>query len=67
MDPVDSPGIAPTIGGVEVSADVFAEYSFVAPSILFAENNVISEEMFRPNPDKKPSTSNLVGCILQVG
>ena len=45
---------------------VFAEYSFVAPSILFAENNVISEEMFRPNPDKKPSTSNLVGCIFQV-
>ena len=61
MEPVDSPGLDP-----EVSENLFAEYSYVAPSILFTENNVISEDMFRPNPDKKPSTSNLVGCILQV-
>ena len=60
MEPVDSPGLDP-----EVSENLFAEYSYVAPSILFTENNVISEDMFRPNPDKKPSTSNLVGCILQ--
>ena len=46
--------------------DVFHNYSFVAPSVLFAENNVISEDLFRPNPDKKPSTSNLVGCKLKV-
>ena len=63
MEPVDSPGAEP---GPEVAGDLFAEYSYVAPSILFTENNVISEDMFRPNPDKKPSTSNLVGCILQV-
>ena len=63
MEPVDSPGAEP---GPEVAENLFAEYSYVAPSILFTENNVISEDMFRPNPDKKPSTSNLVGCILQV-
>ena len=63
MEPVDSPGAEP---GPEVAENLFAEYSYVAPSILFTENNVISEDMFRPNPDKKPSTSNLVGCILLV-
>ena len=61
MDPVDSPAVDP-----EVSENLFASYSYVAPSILFTENNVISEDMFRPDPDKKPSKSNLVGCILQV-
>ena len=50
MDPVDSPAIDP-----EVSENLFASYSYVAPSILFTENNVISEDMFRPDPDKKPS------------
>ena len=25
------------------------------------------EDMFRPNPDKRPSASNLVGCKLKVG
>ena len=43
MEPVDSPGVDP-----EVSENLFAEYSYVAPSILFTENNVISEDMFRP-------------------
>ena len=61
MPPVDSPSVVPP--NVE---DVFNNYSFVAPSVLFAENNVISEELFRPNPDKKPSTSNLVGCKIKV-
>lgn len=62
MDAVDSPSVTPP--NVE---KVFRGYSYVAPSILFAENNVMTEEMFRPSPDKKPSTSNLVGCFLQVG
>ena len=61
MPAVDSPSVVPP--NVE---DVFQNYSFVAPSVLFAENNVISEDLFRPNPDKKPSTSNLVGCKLKV-
>jgi len=59
MPAVDTPSVVPP--NVE---DVFQGYSFVAPSVLFAENNVISEDLFRPNPDKKPSTSNLVGCKL---
>ena len=61
MPAVDTPSVVPP--NVE---DVFQGYSFVAPSVLFAENNVISEDLFRPNPDKKPSTSNLVGCKLKV-
>ena len=61
MPAVDTPSVVPP--NVE---DVFQGYSFVAPSVLFAENNVISEDLFRPNPDKKPSTSNLVGCKLMV-
>ena len=61
MPAVDTPSVVPP--NVE---EVFSGYSFVAPSVLFAENNVISEELFRPNPDKKPSTSNLVGCKLTV-
>ena len=63
MEAVDSPSEAP-----EGAETVFRGYSFVAPSILFAENNVISDDLFRrnPNPDKKPTASNLVGCILQV-
>ena len=61
MPAVDTPSVVPP--NVE---DVFLGYSFVAPSVLFAENNVISEDLFRPNPDKKPSTSNLVGCKLKV-
>ena len=61
MPAIDTPSVVPP--NVE---DVFQGYSFVAPSVLFAENNVISEDLFRPNPDKKPSTSNLVGCKLKV-
>ncbi len=46
---------------------VFRGYSFVAPSIIFAESNVISDDLFRraPDRDKKPTASNLVGCILK--
>ena len=53
-------------GHVPPDTKAYMWNTYVAPSILFTENNVISEDMFRPNPDKKPSTSNLVGCILQV-
>ena len=63
MEAVDSPGVVPA----NVERGVFRGYSYVAPSILFAENNnVLTEDMFRPNPDKRPSTSNLVGCYLKV-
>lgn len=63
MEAVDSPGVVPP--NVE---KVFRGYSYVAPSILFTENNssVLTEDMFRPSPDKKPSTSNLVGCFIKV-
>eukprot|EP00095_Tigriopus_kingsejongensis_P004202 maker-scaffold208_size258758-snap-gene-1.27 protein:Tk04202 transcript:maker-scaffold208_size258758-snap-gene-1.27-mRNA-1 annotation:"ribosomal protein s6 kinase alpha-" len=60
MEVVDTPAAIPP--NVE---NVFRGYSFVSPSILFTDSNVISNDMFRPNPDKKPSTSNLVGCILK--
>ena len=74
MEAVDAPGDIP-----DSAEHVFRGYSFVAPSIIFAENNVLSDELFfrrkcrtgerpsniLPNPDKRPSTSNLVGCILQ--
>jgi len=63
MEAVDTPGVTP-----EGVADVFHGYSFVSPSILFAEDNVIAEDLLRkgPNPDKKPTASNLVGCIIKV-
>ena len=59
MNPVDSPGITPA--NVE---KVFKGYSFVAPSVLFSEN-CISDEIFKPSPDKRPSVSNLVGMRLK--
>ncbi len=76
MEAVDAPVAAPADGAAE---GVFRGYSFVAPSILFAENNVISDDLFRPraaggagrrcaglpDPDKRPTASNLVGCILR--
>lgn len=55
----DSPGITPP--NVE---KVFKGYSFVAPSVLFSEN-LISEDIFKPSPDKRPSISNLVGMKLR--
>ena len=64
MAAVDSPGVVPPNGAEKL----FRGYSFVAPSVMFAENKVVDEEVFvkRPDPDKRPSTSNLVACILQV-
>ena len=59
MAPADSPGITPP--NVE---KVFKGYSFVAPSVLFSEN-CVSDEIFKPSPDKRPSVSNLVGMRLQ--
>ncbi|CAB4060767.1 RPS6KA5 [Lepeophtheirus salmonis] len=44
---------------------VFKGYSYVAPSILFSSENVISAKMFTASPDKRPSTSNLVACKIQ--
>ena len=59
MVPADSPGIVPP--NVE---KVFKGYSYVAPSVLFSEN-CISEEIFKPSPDKRPSVSNLVGMKIK--
>jgi len=56
---VDSPGIVPP--NVE---KVFKGYSYVAPSVLFSENNV-SDDIFKPSPDKRPSVSNLVGMRIK--
>jgi len=63
MEAVDSPGTVPP----EAAADAFAGYSFISPSILFAEDNVVADELLRkgPNPDKRPTASNLVGCIIK--
>ena len=62
MDAVDVPSEIPP--NVE---NVFQGYSYVAPSIMFSESNrSLTESMFIPSPDKRPSTSNLVGCIIQV-
>ena len=59
MNPVDSPGLTPP--NVE---KVFKGYSFVAPSVLFSDN-CISEDVFKPSPDKRPSISNIVGMRLK--
>ena len=59
MNPVDSPGVTPA--NVE---KVFKGYSFVAPSVLFSEN-CVSDDIFKPSPDKRPSVSNLVGMRLK--
>ena len=59
MIPADSPGITPP--NVE---KVFKGYSYVAPSVLFSEN-CISEDIFKPSPDKRPSVSNLVGMKIK--
>jgi hypothetical protein len=63
MPPVDSPADVP------VAFDAFKGYSFTGPSILFLNNKdnaVLPDDLFRPSPNKKPTTSNLVGCILNV-
>ena len=59
MNPVDSPGLVPP--NVE---KVFKGYSFIAPSVLFSEN-CVSDDIFKPSPDKRPSVSNLVGMRLK--
>ncbi|XP_076066239.1 ribosomal protein S6 kinase alpha-5-like isoform X2 [Oratosquilla oratoria] len=59
MVPQDSPAIVPP----DVDR-IFKGYSYVAPSILFTEN-VISETLFKPNPDKRPSTTNLLACSFK--
>jgi hypothetical protein len=63
MPPVDSPADVP------VAFDVFKGYSFTGASILFLNNHDqkdLPDDLFRPSPNKKPTTSNLVGCILKV-
>ena len=59
MRAADSPGLTPP--NVE---KVFKGYSYVAPSVLFSEN-VVSDDIFKPSPDKRPSVSNLVGMMIQ--
>ncbi|BES89743.1 Protein kinase C terminal domain [Nesidiocoris tenuis] len=54
MAPTDSPAIIPP------NYDkIFKGYSYVAPSVLFSEN-AISDEIFRPHHDKRPSIANLI-------
>lgn len=54
MIPTDSPAIIPP------NFDkIFKGYSYVAPSVLFSEN-VISDEIFKPNHDKRPTIANLI-------
>jgi len=56
MAPTDSPAIVPP------NVDkIFKGYSYIAPSIVFTEN-VISEDLFAPSTDKKPTASNLLGA-----
>ena len=59
MAAMDSPGIIPP--NVE---KVFKGYSCVAPSVLFSENQ-ISDDIFKPSPEKRPSISNLVGMKIK--
>lgn len=54
MTPTDSPAIIPP------NFDkIFKGYSYVAPSVLFSEN-VISDEIFKPSHDKRPTIANLI-------
>ncbi|KAF6215608.1 hypothetical protein GE061_010364 [Apolygus lucorum] len=54
MNPTDSPAIVPP------NFDkIFKGYSYVAPSVLFSEN-AISDEIFKPNHDRRPTISNLI-------
>ena len=70
MPVVDSPSVAPPTD-VE---NVFTGYSYVAPSVVLQQtfNNKMQlskedqELLFRPNPDKRPSASNILGCKITV-
>ncbi|KAL1124522.1 hypothetical protein AAG570_001148, partial [Ranatra chinensis] len=54
MTPTDSPAIVPP------NYDkIFKGYSYVAPSVLFSDN-IISNEIFRQNHDKRPTMANLI-------
>ncbi|KAG8224373.1 hypothetical protein J437_LFUL005255 [Ladona fulva] len=56
MTPTDSPAVVPP------NFDkIFKGYSYVSPSILFSEN-VISDDIFRPSPDTRPSSASLISC-----
>ena len=73
------PDLAGCAGGSEAVANVFAGYSYVAPSVVLQQTFVQSPSndltlsahdqqlLFRPNPDKRPSPSNILGCKLSVG
>ena len=63
-------------GGTASDANVFAGYSYVAPSVVLQQTFVPTNDLtlsehdrellFRPNPDKRPSPSNILGCKLSV-
>ncbi|XP_046400105.1 ribosomal protein S6 kinase alpha-5 isoform X2 [Ischnura elegans] len=56
MTPTDSPAVVPP------NFDkVFKGYSYVSPSILFSEN-VISDDIFRPSVERRPTSDNLISC-----
>lgn len=40
-------------------------YSYVAPSVLFSEN-VVSDDIFQPNADKRPNSALLLSCTFRV-
>ncbi|XP_047108587.1 ribosomal protein S6 kinase alpha-5-like isoform X1 [Schistocerca piceifrons] len=59
MTPTDSPAIVPP------NFDkIFKGYSYVAPSVLFSEN-VISDEIFQANTDKKPNSATIMSCKIK--
>ena len=50
---------------VLIIVNLFQGYSYVAPSILFSEN-AITDALFQPSSDKRPSTTNILACRYKV-
>lgn len=59
MIPQDSPAIVPP----DVDK-MFMGYSYVAPSVVFSEN-VISDSLFKPSLEKRPTWNNIAACSFK--
>ena len=67
---------AAAVANGTADVNVFAGYSYVAPSVVLQQTFVPTNDLtlsehdrellFRPNPDKRPSPSNILGCKLSV-